>query len=225
MSMDKKIILSVAAFVAALLAVMLILPDHSVNTPETLPWKISHPTPDTIRVFGITLGKSTLDEVAHTYRYETELEISLFKPQDAKWDVEGFFEEVNFNGIKGKIIMTIAVPPDEMQGMYQRGLRINGTPGGKRITLTADDLARVRSLPIASLTYMPTTRLDETVIEKRFGKPARRVREIKTGLVHWLYPQDGVDVVLDDHPFFQYLPPRDFELVSAPLLAHGVILK
>ena len=225
MSMDKKIILSVAAFVAALLAVMLILPDHSVNTPETLPWKISHPTPDTIRVFGITLGKSTLDEVAHTYRYETELEISLFKPKDEKWDVEGFFEEVNFNGIKGKIIMTIAVPPDEMQGMYQRGLRINSTPGGKRITLTADDLARVRSLPIASLTYMPTTRLDEAVIEKRFGQPVQRVRENKTGLIHWLYPQDGVDIILDDHAVFQYLPPKDFALASAPLLAHGVILK
>ncbi len=223
--MDKKIILSIVALIGLMLAAMLMLPDHSVHTPDTLPWKISHPTADTTRVFGITLGQSTLDEVAHTYRYETELEISLFKPKDEKWDVEGFFEEVNFNGIKGKIIMTIAVPPDEMQGMYQRGLRINSTPGGKRITLTADDLARVRSLPIASLTYMPTTRLDEAVIEKRFGQPVQRVRENKTGLIHWLYPQDGVDIILDDHAVFQYLPPKDFALASAPLLAHGVILK
>jgi len=104
-------------------------------------------------------------------------------------------------------------------------LRINSTPGGKRITLTADDLARVRSLPIASLTYMPTTRLDEAVIEKRFGQPVQRVRENKTGLIHWLYPQDGVDIILDDHAVFQYLPPKDFALASAPLLAHGVILK
>ena len=223
--MDKKIILSIVALIGLMLAAMLMLPDHSVHTPDTLPWKISHPTADTTRVFGITLGQSTLDEVAHTYRYETELEISLFKPKDEKWDVEGFFEEVNFNGIKGKIIMTIAVPPDEMQGMYQRGLRINSTPGGKRITLTADDLARVRSLPIASLTYMPTTRLDEAVIEKRFGQPVQRVRENKTGLIHWLYPQDGVDIILDDHAVFQYLSPKDFALASAPLLAHGVILK
>lgn len=223
--MDKKIILSVIAVIVVMLSAILMLPDHSVSTPDTLPWKISHPTPDTIRVFGITLGKSTLDEVAHTYRYETELEISLFKPNNVKWDVEGFFEEVNFNGIKGKIIMTIAVPPDEIQGMYQRGLRINSTPSGKRITLTADDLARVRALPIASLTYMPTTHLDEAVIEKRFGKPAQRVRENKTGLIHWLYPQNGLDIVLDTNPFFQYLPPKDFDLASAPLLAHGVILK
>ena len=223
--MDKRIILSVSALILVMLAVLLMLPDHSVNTPDTLPWKISHPAPDTTRVFGITLGKSTLDEVAQTYKYETELEISMFKPKDVAWDVEGFFEEVNFNGIKGKIIMTIAVPPDEMQGMYQRGLRINSTPSGKRITLTADDLARVRSLPIASLTYMPTIRLEEAVIEKRFGKPVERIRESKTGLVHWLYPQDGLDIIMDDHPFFQYLPPGDFALVSAPLLAHGVILK
>ncbi|MCX7193706.1 MAG: hypothetical protein NTY60_08840 [Proteobacteria bacterium] len=223
--MDKKIVLGVIAFVIITISVILMMPDNSVSTPDTLPWKITHPTPDTTRVFGITLGKSTLDEVANTYKYETELEISLFKPSDAKMGVEGFFEEVNFNGLKAKIIMTIAVPAEELQGMFQRGLRMNSTPSGKRITLTADDLARVRSLPVASLTYMPTTRLEESIIAKRFGEPAQRVREKKTNLVHWLYPQNGLDVVLDAKPFFQYLPPKDFELLRVPLLANGEILK
>lgn len=223
--MDKKIILGVIALIVVTISLVLMVPDKSVSTPDTLPWKITHPTPDTTRVFGITLGKSTLDEVANTYKYETELEVSLFKPTDEKLAVEGFFEEVNFNGLKAKIIMTIAVPAAELQGMFERGLRMNSTPSGKRITLTADDLTRVRSLPVASLTYMPTTRLEESVIAKRFGEPAQRVREKKTGLIHWLYPQNGLDVVLDAKPFFQYLSPKDFELASAPLLANGEVLK
>lgn len=223
--MDKKIIIGVIALIVATISAVLMLPDNSVSTPDTLPWKITHPTPDTTRVFGITLGKSTLDEVAHTYRYETELEISLFKPTDASMGVEAFFEEVNFNGLKAKIIMTIAVPAEELQGMFNRGLRMNSTPSGKRITLTADDLARVRSLPVASLTYLPAARLEEAIISKRFGEPALRVRENKTHLVHWLYPQHGLDVVLDAKPFFQYLPPKDFELARTPLLANGEVLK
>jgi hypothetical protein len=223
--MDKKIILGVIALIVVAISVILMAPDNSVNTPETLPWKVSHPTPDTTRVFGITLGKSTIDEITADYKYQAELEVSLFKPSDAKMGVEAFFEEVNFNGLKAKIIMTIAIPEEELQGMFQRGLRMNSTPSGKRITLTADDLARVRTLPVNSLTYLPTTTLDQAVIAKRFGEPAERIREKKTNLVHWLYPQHGLDVVLDAKPFFQYLPTKDFEQLRAPLLVNGEILK
>jgi len=223
--MDKKIILGVVALIIISISIILMVPDKSVSTPDTLPWNITHPTPDTTRVFGITLGKSTLDEVAHIYKEQAELEISLFKPTDAKMGVEAFFEEVNFHGLKAKIVMTIAVPAEELQGMFERGLRMNSTPSGKRITLTADDLARVRAVPIASLTYLPTTQVEESVITKRFGEPAQRIREKKTNLIHWLYPQHGLDVVLDAKPFFQYLPLKDFELLRAPLLANGEVLK
>jgi hypothetical protein len=223
--MDKKIILGVIALIIVSISVILMAPDNSVSTPETLPWKISHPTPETTRVFGITLGKSTLNEIANDYKHEAELEVSLFKPSDAKMGVEAFFEEVNFNGLKAKIIMTIAIPEEELPGMFQRGLRMNSTPSGKRITLTADDLARVRSLPVNSLTYLPTATLEQSVIAKRFGEPAQRIREKKTNLIHWLYPQHGLDVVLDAKPFFQYLPTRDFELLRAPLLVNGEVLQ
>ena len=94
--MDKKIILGVVALLVVTLFLVMQVPDKSVSTPETLPWNISHPTADTTRVFGITLGKSTLDDISRSYKYESELEISLFKPTDAAMGVEAFFEEVNF---------------------------------------------------------------------------------------------------------------------------------
>jgi hypothetical protein len=223
--MDKKIILGVVALLVVTLFLVMQVPDKSVSTPETLPWNISHPTADTTRVFGITLGKSTLDDISRSYKYESELEISLFKPTDAAMGVEAFFEEVNFNGLKAKIIMNITVPNEELQHMFERGLRMNSTPSGKRITMTADDLSTVRKLPIATLTYLPTTRLEESVIAQRFGAPTQKVREKKTGLVHWLYPEKGLDIVLDSKPFFQYLPPANYALLSTPLLANGEVLK
>jgi hypothetical protein len=225
--MDKKIILGVSALSIAAISIILLAPDNSVNTPDTLPWKITHPTPDTTRVFGLTLGQTTLDEAASAFKHETEVEISLFKPTDSKMSVEAFFEEVNFNGLKAKIVMTISVPPEELQGMFQRGLRMSSSPSGKRITLTFDDLARVRKLPVASLTYLPNVRLEDALIAKRFGEPAMRVREPKSGVTHWLYPQHGLDVALSpsEKPLLQYLSPKDFELLRLPLLANGEILK
>lgn len=224
--MDKKIILGVIALAVVSIYILLQAPDNSAHTPDTLPWNIAHPTPDTTRIFGIiTLGETTLDETTELFKNEAELQISLFKPTDGNLGVEAFFEEVNFNGLKAKIVMNIAVPSEELQGMYERGLRINSTPSGKRITLTFDDLARVRNSPIASLTYLPNVRLDEAVIAKRFGEPTQRVRENQSGVIHWLYPENGLDIVMGggEKPLMQYLSPKDFELLRAPLLANGEI--
>ena len=226
--MDKKIILGVIALIVVSIFILLQAPDNAVHTPDTLPWNFTHPTPDTTRIFGaITLGETTLDETTELFKNEAELQISLFKPTDGKLGVEAYFDEVNFNGLKAKIVMNIGVPTEELQGMYERGLRINSTPSGKRITLTFDDLARIRNLPIASLTYLPNARLDEAIIAKRFGEPAQRVREIKSGVVHWLYPQNGLDVVMsgNEKPLMQFLPPKNFELLRAPLMEMGEIIE
>lgn len=141
--------------------------------------------------------------------------------------VEAFFDELNLNGLKAKFVLVVAVPPEELTGMFQRGLRMNSTPSGKRITLTADDLVRVRQLPVYSVTYLPTPKLEEAIFTKRFGVPAERIRETKSGAVHWLYPQHGLDITLggEEKPLLQYVSPKDFELLRAPLLTQGEILK
>lgn len=224
--MDKKIVASVVALAVAFLLIVLMLPDEPGNTPNFLPWNISRPSPGTIRVFEVTLGQTTLGEAETAFKERAE--ISLFSHNSAKMAVEAFIEEVNFNGLKAKIVMTVALPPEELQGMFVRGLRMSSSPSGKRITLAPDDLARVRQAPVATLTYMPALRLEEeAVLAKRFGTPAERVREAQSGAVHWLYPQHGLDVVLGgkERPVLQYIPPRDFELLRTPLLASGEALK
>jgi hypothetical protein len=104
---------------------------------------------------------------------------------------------------------------------------MNSTPSGKRITLTADDLLIARNAPVASLTYLPTVRLEESIITKRFGQPDMRVREKTSGVTHWLYPKHGLDIVLNgnEKPVLQYLSPKDFELLREPLLKNGEVLK
>jgi hypothetical protein len=223
--MDKKIALGVVALFIVSVIVLLAAPEDAPDTPATLPWNITHPTPDTVRVFGITLGVSTLSDANKVFKEEAD--VSLFKPSDAGMGVEAFIEEVNFNGLKAKIVMTVAVAPEKLQGMYERGLRINSTPSGKRITLTADDLLIVRNSPVASLTYLPNVSLDEAIVSKRFGEPAMRIKETRSGAVHWLYPQHGLDVVLGgkERPLLQYVALKNFEQLREPLLKNGEEIK
>ncbi len=223
--MDKKIVSGVIALAVAFLLLVLMLPGEPTDDRDTLPWNISHPTPDTNRIFGVTLGQSTLGDAENAFG--TQAEISLFKPAEKKMVAEAFIEEVNLNGLKAKIVMTVSISPEDLQGMYGRGLRMNGTPGGKRITLAPDDLERVRKAAVVSLVYLPAVRLEEAVLARRFGAPAQRVRESATGVEHWLYPQHGLDVALGgkERPVLQYVAPRDFELLRAPLMAGGEVLK
>lgn len=223
--MDKKIAASVVALAVTFLLLILMLPDEPGNTPEFLPWNISHPSSGVTSVFGVTLGHSTLGEAEAVFKEQAE--ISLFSHDGAKMAVEAFIEEVNFNGLKAKIVMTVTLPPGDLQGMFARGLRMSSAPSGKRITLAPDDLARVRQAPVATLTYMPAVRLEEAIFAKRFGAPAERVRETQSGVVHWLYPQHGLDIALGgkERPVLQYVLPRDFDLLRAPLLVNGEILK
>jgi hypothetical protein len=222
---DKKIFAGLAALAAVSLLLILVLPGSPENSRETLPWNITHPAPGLTRAFGVTLGQSTLGDAEHAFKEQAE--ISLFKPAEAGMSVEAFLEEVNFNGLKAKIVMTVTIPPDELQAMFARGLRMNSTPGGKRITLAPDDLTRVRQAPVTSLAYMPAVRLEEDMLASRFGPPAERVRETQTGVMHWLYPQLGLDVALGgrEKPVLQYVPPRDFEKLRGPLLANGEVVK
>lgn len=223
MTLERKIYWGAGIVSIVLLVSSFFMPDKPGDQNE-LPWQIEHPAPDTVRVFGLTLGSSTTRDAEQRFREEAKPAMFL-SPSD-KLVVEAFFEQVTLAGLKAKMVVAIAVPDEELKGMYERGLRTSGTGSGKKITLAPDDVARIRELPISSLTYMPVVRIEEDMFAKRFGLPAQRIREKKSGAIHWLYPQNGLDITLGgkEKPVLQYVPPRDFDRLIQPLLAEGEVL-
>lgn len=222
--MERKIYWGIALIAVLILGVAFFKGDKPAEISD-LPWHIGHPTADSSRIFGITLGQSNTNE-AERYFKEVAKPI-LFKSPGGQLAVEVFFEEVKLAGLKARVVLNIAVPDGELPGMFERGLRMNATGSGKEITMTPDDVSRVFAMPISSLTYMPAVRLEDAVFAKRFGQPVLRIRENKSGAVHWLYPQHGLDITLGggEKPLLQYVSPRDFDKLTQPLLANGEILK
>jgi len=192
---------------------------------DDVPWHIEHVGPNSVRVFGLTLGQSTTNDAEQ--RFKEEAVPSLFKSPEGKLVAEVFFAQVKLAGLPALIVLTIDVPAAELEGMYERGLRMAATGSGKKITMTPDDIVKLRTLPITSLTYLPSVRVEEAIFQKRFGQPAQRIREKKSGLVHWLYPQDGLDIALSstEKPLLQYVPPKDFDKLADPLMKDGEVLK
>ena len=222
--MARKIYWGIALAALLVIGVAFFQGDKPVEKSD-LPWHIGHPTADTIEIFGVTLGQSNTNEAEQHFK-EAAKPI-LFKSPKGPLVVEVFFEQVNLAGLKARIVLSINAPDSELQAMYERGLRMNVTGSGKEITLTPEDAARVFTMPIGSLTYMPLVRLEDAVFTKRFGQPQLRIREKKSGVVHWLYPQNGLDIALggEEKPLLQYVPPKDFDKLVDPLLANGEIVK
>lgn len=223
MSTESKIYWGVGIFSIVVIIVSFLIPGDRPDK-EDLPWHIEHPTPDSVKVFGLTIGTSTPSDAEK--RFKEHAEPSLFKSPDGKMGMEIFFEQINLAGLRSRVVLTVAVADEELHTMFERGLRMAATGGGKKITLTPDDVARIRSLPISSLTYMPGVRVEESLFFKRFGKPAQIIKETKTGAIHWLYPQNGLDLTLGggEKPVLQYVSPKDFDALVKPLLSNGELI-
>jgi hypothetical protein len=223
MTMERKLYWSIGIVSVLVLIGSFFMPDRP-GDQDGLPWHIEHPAPGEARIFGLTLGASSAGEAER--RFNEEAKPSLFQSPDGRLAAEMFFEQVTLAGLKARIVINIQVPAAELQAMYERGLRISGTGSGKKITPAPEDVARLRALPIGSLTYMPSVRLEEEIFSKRFGAPGQRIREKESGAVHWLYPQHGLDITLggNEKPVLQYVPPRDFDRLLQPLLAGGETL-
>jgi len=186
---------------------------------RNLPWQIEILDDGSSRVFGIHLGRSTLDEVEQQFQEPSE--VSMFATDDGERVVEAYFNTVTLSGFKAKIVATLGFSGDELQAIYDRGERISTLAQGKRkVTLSGEDMQRARRTPVVALTYLPRTDLDEQIVIKRFGEPAERLAEPGGTKEHWLYPDKGLDVVMDKEAreVLQYVVPGEFQQLREPLL-------
>ena len=217
--MDKKIIIAVVALSVVALFIGMLIPGGDAPQKQTLPWQIEHTSGGSTRVFGLVLGQSTLQDAEQQLR--SAAEVSLFAAPNKPPVVEAYFEKVMLGGLSAQMVMEIDVPTEPLQSMFEQGERISTLgSGARKVTLTDDDLTLVRELPIASITYVPRIRLQPEVILKRFGEPTQRHMETEGHTTHWLYPDKGLDVAVDEngHAVLQYVAPTNFSRLQKTLM-------
>ncbi len=218
--MDKKIFLGVLFGSALIVLIGILLPPPESGHEQFLPWQVAHTAEGGTRVFGITLGETTLAEAERILNGAAE--VTLFVTPTGEHRVEAYFDKVVLGGFSAKMVLVLAVPAEEQAEIFARGVRISTLGSGtNKVTLASADLQRVYRLPVASLTYLTRATLDEELIRQRFGEPAERIIEPENGTRHWLYPALGLDIALDakGRAVLQYVPPARFDTLAAPLRA------
>lgn len=188
-----------------------------------LPWQIEVLPGGASRVMGLTLSNgpnaSTLADVRRLFG--AEVPIAVIAAPGEGGSLEAFVDPAQVGFVSGKLVVTARLDAGTIQGLRERALKSDFMESAtRRYTLAPADEALALKAPIAALSFIPQARLDADAILARFGQPARRVQS-NGHLEHFLYPQKGLDVVLDTEgkELLQYVAPADFAGLSAPLEA------
>lgn len=181
--------------------------EHPGDEPVTgLPWQIDLLPGGDTRVFGITPGQTTLGRAIDLLGNDMDLAI-IASPREAGV-LEAYYSHYTAGPITGSLILVMEITADALAGWRERAFRDGGT---RRYHLHPDDLPQAYRAPVGAITFLPSFGLDEAIAQARFGVPAEVIQD-EARQQHWLYPEKGLDLVLDadGKDILQYLSPREF---------------
>lgn len=221
----KKVLIAFAVLVVAVIAaVWLRAPsgDRATQAVTGLPWQIEILPDGNSKVFGLTLGVSTIGDARQ--RFGPDMEIAVVAASDEAGAVEAYYGKVTTGVVSGKVILTAALDQASVDGMRQRAPRKEFMESSTRkYELAPGDLALAYAAPIAGITFIPSASLDEKVALSLFGQPDKRIR-VSEKAEHLLYPNKGLALTLDDagKEVLQYVAPKAFSRLQDALTTQKV---
>ena len=200
----------IALLIVILVAVGLVFfssgKQHSDEPLTGLPWQIDKLPGGDTRVFGITLGLTTLGEAIELLG--DDLDLAIIAAPYETGVLEAYYSRYSAGPITGKLILMMEIPPETLLTLHKRAFKDGGT---RKYHLHPDDLPFAYRAPVRVITFLPSLNLDEEIIQARFGIPAEII-QVNSQQQHLLYPDKGLDLILnaDSKEVLQYLPPDEF---------------
>lgn len=215
-----KLVLAIILLAIAVLAAPLVFspggPGGSAVT-QAPPWEVATTAEGRSRVFGLTIGESTLGDARQTLGQD--IEIAMITAPGERGSLEAYYSTVTAGMVTGKLVLTAAIDETMLSSMLSRTTKTEFMESTTRKSaLHPDDLADALTLKIRAIGFIPSVNLDEQTIISRFGEPKERVRAAE-GAEHLLYPAKGLDIIVDPKgkELMQYVAPADFDALRAPL--------
>lgn len=218
-----KVVLIVVALVLAVIALPLLFPpsagQRATDAVDGLPWQIDALADGNSRVFGLTLGVSTIGEARS--RFGPDMRVGIIAAPGEAGSLEAYYDDVTAGIVTGKMVLTAEVGAAALKAMRQRTPKSEYMNSSTRqISLDPADLPAAYAAPIRSIAFIPSANLDEQMVLQRFGAPDERLRNTPHS-EHFLYAAKGLDLILDSEgkELLQYVPPRQFARLREPLVA------
>ena len=186
---------------------------------EGLPWQIEVLGNGQSRVFGLTLGASTLADARA--RFGADGELAIVTAPGEEGSLEMYYSDVVTGAVSGRLVLTGDLSAPLVAAMRERAGKVEFMQSStKKASLAEGDRAAALQAPITAIAFIPAAGLDEAIVLQRFGQPDERVRTSET-VEHFLYAARGLDLALDSNgkEVLQYVAPARFAAVRQPLVS------
>jgi len=171
---------------------------HDLNY---LPWQIDRLENGSIRVFGITLGKTTVQEANQIFASfaQTRLQIEHTPDGASSYRLIARYEKLSFDGLIAEVQLIYQLDEESL-----RALASTPTPKAPASGNTAIDEYAISkeaemsflSTPVAALIYIPYISYGEEAIRQRFGPPTEE-QTVSENKNLWLYPDFNLQVFIE----------------------------
>lgn len=176
--------------IASALMIMVIGGGEREQHPEFMPWKIDIVDQDKIRVFGITLGKTRIQDAnqilasfAKTRLFENEKGLRLV----------AIYDELNMGGLLAEIELEYDLSQEDLDAIKTEAEFNNET---QSYSINKINEMKLLDTLVSKLTYRPTINYEEDIILQRFGTPD--ASESVAGNIRVLsYAKYGLDIVIN----------------------------
>jgi hypothetical protein len=206
---------SILIFLTIILVAMFSLQPGGERSTENitgLPWQIELLPEGQSKVFGITLGRSTLADAREQLGDDMELAIIVAPGKDSG-GLEMFYGHYKAGVFSGKLVLAADLAPGKVAQLVEHAIKSDYMDSGARkFTLNPDDLPLALRAPVASMTFIPTVNIDKTSAIKRFG-PADKTIHVSEQVTRLLYADKGLEIIINSKgkDILQYVAPKDFE--------------
>jgi len=203
--MNRKFLLFLMIGTAMMIAVI------GKHEPEVkldyVPWDVRVLESDTSHVFGITLGKTTIQEANKLFASfaVTQLMITKDEANQQKLELLATYKELIMDGVIARLQLTYQLEPKTLNHIYEK---VSGTAENKEplaiYKLSPDIEMQYLNTPVSSIRYIPSIDYGESTIRQLFGQPSEELI-VNENQRLWLYPESGLQIKLNTNQADEFI--------------------
>jgi len=156
------------------------------------PWSVEQRADGKIKILGITLGESQLNETLQHFTKRGKSYI-LIKPAQTLTLIT-FFQGITIDRLIANIELSYKTPQNVLQQLISQA---NNDQGLQKVPLSAEQLSRLSSAVADKLVYQPSINYGENLVLQLFGYPNRK-EILSDDLQRWTYQDLHLQIYLND---------------------------
>jgi len=186
---------------------------------DTMPWEVDRLENGSLRVFGLTLGKTSIQDANQIFASfaETRLQVSTDSNHYQTHQLIAIYNDLNIGGLVAQIKLNYMVDSDDLQDIDSYLKTTQAVKNSSKDLKAGIELYSVSketemkhlNKPVSSITYTPSIDYGLESIRQNFGL-ASDEKQIDEDLQLWSYPEMGLNIFIS-----KSMPDR---FVYAPLV-------